>query len=145
MTRRTKLTAAEKRKLKVQLERATSAVDSRDAEYVLDKAPEVLEKLEKSPTQWLQELAQRARLLHWLIVDWWNGDYKPSWRVVAIAVSALLYLINPFDLIPDFIPVIGLVDDAAMLVLACRMIEEELQRYARKMKIDPEEFDLVLT
>ena len=39
-------------------------------------------------------------------------------RYKAVCIGALLYLINPFDLIPDSIPVIGYLDDFAVLSLA---------------------------
>jgi uncharacterized membrane protein YkvA (DUF1232 family) len=40
----------------------------------------------------------------------------------AIAIGALLYFINPIDLIPDHIPVIGYMDDLAVLALAIEQI-----------------------
>ncbi|EZG56357.1 hypothetical protein GNI_104230 [Gregarina niphandrodes] len=42
------------------------------------------------------------------------------WRWVIIAAS-ILYLLSPIDLIPDFIPVVGLVDDG---VVACVLVHE---------------------
>ena len=35
-----------------------------------------------------------------------------------VAYGALFYLITPFDLIPDYIPVVGLLDDYAILAIA---------------------------
>jgi uncharacterized membrane protein YkvA (DUF1232 family) len=40
------------------------------------------------------------------------------WRLAAL----LVYLLSPIDLIPDFVPVIGLVDDAVILTLALRSV-----------------------
>jgi len=142
MARRKDLTAAEKKKLKEQFEETAQSVDEADAGYMIDKAPGVLDKLGLSKVDWIQLLAQRARLLYYLVVDWWNGDYQPSWRVIAVA--ALLYLVNPFDLIPDFLPVPGWLEDAAMLTFAVKVLHDELQRFAHNAGIDPDEFDLIL-
>lgn len=43
-------------------------------------------------------------------------------KVKAIAIGALLYFINPIDLIPDHTPVIGFVDDLAVLSLAAQAV-----------------------
>ena len=41
----------------------------------------------------------------------------PGWLKAATALL-LLYLVSPFDLLPDALPVIGLVDDLVLLPLA---------------------------
>ena len=56
----------------------------------------------------------------------------------AIIIGSLGYLISPIDLIPDFIPVVGLMDDASVLSLAIykiisnsNNIDDEVKRKAR--------------
>jgi uncharacterized membrane protein YkvA (DUF1232 family) len=39
-----------------------------------------------------------------------------------LLLGAVAYLAFPFDLIPDFIPVLGLLDDAAVVVLVLRAV-----------------------
>lgn len=53
--------------------------------------------------------------------------------------AALLYLLFPIDLIPDFIPVLGQLDDISVIVLlvsiALNVIPQELwQEHEKKMK-----------
>ena len=50
---------------------------------------------------------------------------KRSLKKQAIAVGALLYFLNPIDLIPDSIPVFGYLDDFAVMSLAVSMIRSE--------------------
>lgn len=42
----------------------------------------------------------------------------------SIAIGAILYFINPFDLIPDSIPVFGYLDDFAVMTLALAQIRK---------------------
>ena len=50
---------------------------------------------------------------------------KTSVRSRAIMVGALLYFLNPFDLIPDATPVVGFLDDLAVLSLAAGIAAKE--------------------
>ena len=67
-----------------------------------------------------------------------------------IIVGALSYLIFPIDLIPDFIPVIGLADDAAVIVTAVYKVmshidvdiknkaKQKMSRFFKNAEIDGE-------
>ena len=54
----------------------------------------------------------------------------------AIIIGCLGYLISPFDLIPDFIPVVGYADDAAALTWAAYRIgsrvDNDVKEQAKK-------------
>jgi uncharacterized membrane protein YkvA (DUF1232 family) len=41
----------------------------------------------------------------------------------------LLYVFNPFDLVPDFLPLLGEVDDAAIISACLLVIEGDLNKY----------------
>ena len=47
---------------------------------------------------------------------------QAKWKRVIIALLAIIYVISPLDLIPDFIPVIGWLDDLGVLVWAARQV-----------------------
>jgi uncharacterized membrane protein YkvA (DUF1232 family) len=51
------------------------------------------------------------------------------YRTVAVIAAALLYVLNPFDLIPDAIPGVGLLDDATVVGFALAMVEQDLEDY----------------
>ncbi len=59
-----------------------------------------------------------------------NGAYTgfSVHRLVTI-VAASLYLISPLDVIPDFIPVAGYADDAAVIAWVLNSIAEELKDF----------------
>ncbi len=59
-----------------------------------------------------------------------SGEYTgvPATTTVA-AVAVLIYFISPIDLIPDFIPVIGLLDDMALIAWFSTSIKHELDKF----------------
>ena len=65
-----------------------------------------------------------------LLQDYWAGDYKNvPWKLLASIGFAVAYLVSPLDIIPDFLPVIGFVDDAAVFALVIKAFESELDDY----------------
>ena len=49
--------------------------------------------------------------------DWYRNLIRNSKYRWAIIVGTLLYLISPIDILPDFIPLIGQIDDAVVVTL----------------------------
>ncbi len=47
---------------------------------------------------------------------------KENWKRGIIALLAILYILSPLDLLPDFIPVIGWLDDLGVLAWAARYV-----------------------
>lgn len=56
-------------------------------------------------------------------------DPKVAWRSKAIAIATLVYLVSPFDAIPDVIPFAGLADDAALIMAVVSTLAYELENY----------------
>ena len=58
------------------------------------------------------------------------GHYRrlPRRTLIAAAVG-IVYLLNPFDLIPDFIPIVGLADDAVVLGWVIGRVRKDLDEY----------------
>ena len=101
--------------------------------YIAD----VLEKEDKAKT-----IVEKAGFLsqYWddiktsfaLIRDWFNGSYdKVPARMIVSLAGALIYLVSPLDLIPDWVPMAGLVDDAAMLAFVFQLSKVDLNAYRR--------------
>jgi uncharacterized membrane protein YkvA (DUF1232 family) len=49
-------------------------------------------------------------------------------------IIALLYIISPIDLIPDAIPLLGMLDDVLVAGYALRQVAAELERYKKTMQ-----------
>ena len=67
-----------------------------------------------------------AKLL-WLAL---RHPQAPTWLKLG-AVGIVIYLISPIDLIPDFIPVIGVLDDIVLIPLAVRFLLKRLPTHIR--------------
>ena len=66
-----------------------------------------------------------------MVKSYINGSYKEvSPKVIASLVAAFLYLVKRKDLIPDNIPLVGHVDDLAVLGVALKICEPELKAFA---------------
>jgi len=50
------------------------------------------------------------------------ADPRVEWWRKALLVAVIVYLASPIDLVPDFIPVAGQLDDAILVVLALRVL-----------------------
>ncbi len=82
-------------------------------------------------------------LLFSMLYDSYNGKYPVPKKTVIVGIFALLYLINPIDIFPDFIPLMGFVDDIAALAFAASLIKDDLNRYrAWKMSADSDFLNL---
>ena len=59
-----------------------------------------------------------------------TGRYKAvPWQAMLVLLAAVIYFINPIDLIPDLIPVLGLSDDFAVLLWVYNAIGAEVDKF----------------
>jgi uncharacterized membrane protein YkvA (DUF1232 family) len=67
----------------------------------------------------LARLKDWARIIKRDVIALWlaAGDQRVSWLAKAVAATVAAYALSPIDLIPDFIPVIGYLDDLLIVPL----------------------------
>lgn len=62
-------------------------------------------------------------------------DPRTPWYARALAVAVVAYAFSPVDLVPDFVPVLGYLDDLVLvplgIALTIRMIPPEVMAVAR--------------
>jgi uncharacterized membrane protein YkvA (DUF1232 family) len=59
-----------------------------------------------------------------------TGHYRiKSFRILLILLAAIIYMINPLDLIPDFIFGVGLVDDLAVVTWVYQALSTEVNTF----------------
>ena len=80
---------------------------------------------------WARTLKQQT-----LVVWFAARDPRTPWHARALALLVAAYALSPIDLIPDFIPVLGYLDDLLLvplgLALAMRLIPDEVLADARE-------------
>lgn len=61
-----------------------------------------------------------------------TGKYKKlSSSTIAMVVGALIYFVNPYDVVPDFIVGVGLLDDLKVLTLVTLKLKNEIEEFRR--------------
>ena len=65
-----------------------------------------------------------------LLGDRVTGKYTDTpWSTIAALTGALLYVLSPLDVIPDFIPFAGFIDDAAVFGFVLAFAKGDIARY----------------
>jgi uncharacterized membrane protein YkvA (DUF1232 family) len=95
-------------------------------EFINDEA--IRDKINKAYPV-LKKALENVRVLYALFKDSVKGDYKLHPANIAMIGGGLLYFILPVDLIPDFIPIVGYLDDLAVLTTIVNSLTEEIIAY----------------
>ncbi len=78
----------------------------------------------------LGEIWDKVQLLFSLLRDWISGTYKEiPLNSITMVIIGLIYFVVPLDIIPDWIPGIGVIDDAFILGLVIKQIANDLEDY----------------
>ena len=67
-----------------------------------------------------------------LVKNYVQGKYTtvPYGTILAV-LSALIYFLAPIDIVPDFIPLAGYIDDMAVLGLCMNMVSIDIETYEK--------------
>jgi uncharacterized membrane protein YkvA (DUF1232 family) len=103
-------------------------VTEKDVEKVISKSEEIKKKFSaKGP---LARFIEDGQLLMSIVKDYWSRAYRQvPYGVIASIVFTLIYVLNPFDLMPDMLPLIGQLDDVAVMGACLILVEQDLHKY----------------
>jgi len=112
------------------IKEGSEKVRKEDIEKVVKNEESIKNRFKELEGKIQKELAEDLSLILSLIKDYWKDEYKVvPWRTIALTVFALLYLLNPLDLIPDFSLPLGILDDLAVLGFVVASVKDDLEKY----------------
>lgn len=110
------------------VEDKVTKVSDKDIELVMDNEEAISQKLSSASP--LRKYTELGKILFAMLKDVKRGRYpNVPWFTIATVVVALLYIFNPLDVVPDFIPGVGYIDDLAVLSIGMGWIETDLHDY----------------
>jgi uncharacterized membrane protein YkvA (DUF1232 family) len=105
------------------------SIDKDDIERANKNAEKIEGKIKGSSK--LRSFLADFKILSALLKDYWKGNYRNiPYKSIGVVVFTLLYVLNVADVVPDFIPGLGLLDDATVIGLCLKIVNAELQKYS---------------
>ncbi len=79
----------------------------------------------------MAEAQGKIQLLVRLIRAYASGEYrKLPWKSLLSIVGVLIYFVSPIDFIPDFLPVVGMADDLALIAWLFTAVSKDLDEFS---------------
>lgn len=110
-------------------DRISTSIQDIDIKSVRENGGKVMDLLLGVPS--FKAFIEDGKTMISLLKDFRTGDYRDiSWATVGAILFAFIYLVAPFDIFPDMIPFIGMIDDVIIFRLALAFIQDDLAQYA---------------
>jgi len=119
--------------------------DPEKSKHLLDEAMKKAKNKEKISGP-LADLWENLKTVFRLLQAYFSKQYTTiPWGTIVLLVGAVIYFVSPLDLMPDWFPLAGFIDDAAVLVFVLRQINADLQHFlAWETQYDTAESDKVI-
>ena len=80
----------------------------------------------------MAEVAGSIQVLIRMVRAYASGEYKGlPWKSMVSVVAVLIYFVSPIDLVPDFLPVIGIADDVALIVWLVKSLGSDIAKFSQ--------------
>lgn len=95
-----------------------------------DRLKKLLNQAESKSLRLSRSSQDTIQIFFRLLRAWSKGEYKAiPWQSLLMIVGFLVYLVNPWDGIPDFIFGFGLLDDLTLLGWVAKSIKHDLELF----------------
>jgi len=71
-----------------------------------------------------------------MIHDFFKNDFLLEKKELLLMLAGLVYFISPIDIVPDFIPFVGLLDDFAVLAFIAKRLSGTMDKYEEYVNED---------
>lgn len=107
-------------------------VNADDMDTVLNHEEEIKKKSLKGA---LKKFADDIQSLIDMVKSFAKGAYKEiPVTTIGMTVLSLVYVFSPIDIIPDFVPVVGLVDDAGIIAALLAAVGVDIEKFKNWQK-----------
>ena len=74
----------------------------------------------------------QVQLLVRLVRAYASGEYrKLPWKSLVSIVGVLIYFVSPLDFLPDFLPIVGMADDLALILWLFKTLGDDLDAFSQ--------------
>ena len=110
------------------IEANSAQISDEKVEYAAKSGNRALKKVFGSPH--FNDIFDDLQAMVSMLDDYRKKNYlKIPWRTISTSAFAVLYILNPMDLIPDVIFGVGLLDDATVVGISLKCLRRDLMSY----------------
>lgn len=103
------------------------SISEENVDATIAKNKQILNKLKLD--KW-QPFKAEVILLISMLKAYKDRTYTDTpWKSITAITFTLIYIINPFDIVPDFIPFVGYLDDISVLSFCLKLIRNDIESY----------------
>ena len=100
-----------------------------DQQFISNLLDKTFVKMGKVSEQ-LYDVQDNLLAMTRMVAAWLKREYtEVSPKAIIALVAAMIYFVNPFDLIIDAIPFVGMLDDIAIITYVVRLFNKEIERF----------------
>ncbi len=134
-------TTLDENKIYDELRKKSSEVSDRDVTRILKTEENVKKRTDKLNKNVFGKFLNQLSLAYEMLKDYKTKRYiDVPWRTIALIIGAILYFLNPFDIIPDILPIIGFTDDAVAFAAVFRSAQGDLLKYCEWKGYNPDKY-----
>ncbi len=84
----------------------------------------------KDDNEGIMDLKNKVNTINRMIHAYISGDYrKIPWKSLTLLTAGIIYFVMPLDIVPDFIPVIGFLDDLSVLLWIFHSLKKDVAAF----------------